>query len=90
MTIDFESHKRERDMDPNRVRCAHCGGWILSREKRCPKCGVHFLGEAFQFVHEPSDELVAERDTRRRRALAVGFVLVLLLLIGTTLFFLKG
>jgi uncharacterized membrane protein YvbJ len=86
VTIDFESEKRKRDDDPNRVRCAHCGQWIFSRSKRCPKCGVFFRGEAFQFTHA-DDELHDERLRRRRRGLVAVAVLVTILVVSVTLFF---
>ena len=86
MISEFEEAKRRRDEDPNRVRCAHCGEWIFARSERCPKCGTHFLGEAFQFTHE-SDELLVERQRRRRRAVIVGTILAVLLFIATTAYF---
>lgn len=87
MTIDFETRKRQSDDDPNRVRCARCGAWIFARSTRCPKCGVNFHGEAFQFVHESSDELGAERPLRRRRALLIAAILIVIVAVGTALFF---
>ena len=86
MTIDFTEAKRRHDEDPNKVKCSHCGEWIFARSKRCPKCGVHFRGEAFQFVHE-SDELHDERQRRRRRALVGGVTILVLFVIGLVLFF---
>lgn len=86
MPSEFEEARRRRERDENAVRCAHCGGWIYARAKRCEKCGTHFLGEAFQFVHE-RDELSAARRARRRRAGVAGVILILLLLVATTLYF---
>ena len=86
MPSEFEEAKRRRESNENSVRCAHCGAWIYARSQRCEKCGTHFLGEAFQFVHE-RDELNAARGARRRRAMIAGVVLILLLLAGTTLYF---
>ena len=31
------------------VACAHCGRLIPTHSIRCPKCGVHFEGDAFMF-----------------------------------------
>jgi uncharacterized membrane protein YvbJ len=90
MTVDFEACRRERDNDPNRVRCAHYGAWILGIETRCPKCGIHFRGQAFQFAHEATDELSAARINWRRRAVIVAVALVVALVIGTFLFFAHG
>lgn len=83
---EFEEARRRRDEDPNRVRCAHCGAWIYARSKRCEKCGTHFLGEAFQFVHS-SDELEDARRRRRRRAVTIVVVLAILLVVTTVLWF---
>jgi hypothetical protein len=85
-TIDFEKAKKARDEDPHRVRCAHCGKWTFFRGTKCDECGVFFAGEAFQFTHE-SDDYDVERARRRRRALLfVGFAVIVLVL-GTFLFF---
>jgi uncharacterized membrane protein YvbJ len=86
VSIDFEKHKREIESDPNRVRCAHCGTWVQTRAGRCPKCGVRFLGEAFQFAHR-SDELEAERAFRARRVRAIAIVIAILFAIGVIAFF---
>ena len=88
MNVDFEKHKQSIESDPNRVRCAHCGAWIATRADRCPKCGVYFKGEAFQFVHR-SDELEAERRARARRLRIVGAVIALLFLLGILAFSLQ-
>ena len=87
MPIDFEERRQRHENDPNRVRCARCGEWIFSRSTRCPKCGVNFQGEAFQFVHERSDELISEQSRRRRKALIMVAVLVVVLLAGIVLYF---
>ena len=87
MTIDFEARRRQAESDPNKVRCAHCGAWIFSRATRCPKCGVNFLGEAFQFSHPELDEIPGDRITRRRRALLIAFILTILLIVGVSLYF---
>jgi hypothetical protein len=31
------------------VACAHCGRQIWAYAPRCPHCGVHFSGEAWEF-----------------------------------------
>ncbi len=87
MTIDFDSHRRKRENDPNKVRCAHCGAWILAHETRCPKCGVHFRGEAFQFAYEAEDEMADANAARRKRAMIIAALLVAILIAGTFLFF---
>ncbi len=38
------------DDDPGQtVSCAHCGRQIWTYAQRCPRCGVHFSGEAWEF-----------------------------------------
>ncbi len=32
------------------VRCIKCGAQISAYATRCPECGVHFRGEAYDFV----------------------------------------
>jgi ribosomal protein L40E len=88
MSADFEQHKRMMESDPNRVRCAHCGAWVPARAERCPKCGVHFRGEAFQFEH-PSDELAAARIARARRVRIAAIVIATLFAIGAIVFFVR-
>ena len=48
--LSFEAHSR-RQKDAGVVRCAKCGEWIVATTSRCPECGVHFQGEAQDFVH---------------------------------------
>jgi len=74
----FEEHRRRREDDPTRVRCAHCGKLISMTATRCPECGVHFQGQALQFSHASDDE----GWSRRRSRLAI---LVALLLLGVVL-----
>lgn len=49
--LNFEEHRRRREESPSLVRCAHCGEPILATVTRCPECGVHFQGEAYEFSH---------------------------------------
>ena len=86
MTVDFGEAKRKREEDPNKVKCAHCGEWIFARSTKCPRCGVRFRGEAFQFIHG-SDELENERQRRRRRTLTIGITLLILFGIAAVLIF---
>ena len=51
--LSFNDHRRNRDDDDDSVRCARCGKTILATSLRCPECGVHFQGEAQDFVHPP-------------------------------------
>ena len=54
--LNFEEHRRRAEADPHRVRCARCGKPIPMNATRCPECGVHFRGEAFQFTHAAEAE----------------------------------
>jgi hypothetical protein len=49
--LSFDEHRRSRDDDDDTVRCARCGKTILATSLRCPECGVHFQGEAQDFIH---------------------------------------
>ena len=40
---------------PAVLRCARCGKLIVSTVIKCPECGIHFQGEAQDFVH-PSEQ----------------------------------
>jgi hypothetical protein len=49
--IRFEEQDRSQDDDDNEVKCARCGKMIPGDSLRCPKCGVHFQGQAQDFYH---------------------------------------
>jgi hypothetical protein len=53
-TLSFEEHRRRRDENPSLVRCARCGKMILATVTGCPECGVHFQGQAQEYLH-PSE-----------------------------------
>lgn len=46
--LNFNEHRR-RDGNDDLVRCARCGKMILATAMRCPECGVHFQGQAYEF-----------------------------------------
>ena len=75
-TLNFEEYRRRADADPNRVRCAKCGTRIPMDATRCPECGVHFQGEAFQFTY------AADAEPRRsvRGKLVVGLLVAAVVL----------
>jgi uncharacterized C2H2 Zn-finger protein len=50
-TLSFEEHRRRQDQNASLVRCARCGKMILATVTRCPECGVHFQGEAQDYLH---------------------------------------
>lgn len=53
--LNFGEHQRNHDDGDDSVRCARCGKLILATSLRCPECGVHFQGEAQDFIH-PSEQ----------------------------------
>jgi hypothetical protein len=53
--ISFEEPRRRRDESPSPVRRARCGKMILATAIRCPECGVHFQGEAQDYL-QPSEK----------------------------------
>jgi hypothetical protein len=50
----LEEHRRRREENASLVRCARCGKLILASAVRCLECGVHFKGEAQDYLH-PSE-----------------------------------
>jgi hypothetical protein len=48
--LNFEEHRRRRDRNAELVPCARCKKMILSTSVRCPECGIHFQGEAYDFA----------------------------------------
>ena len=70
-TLNFEDHRRRREENASLVRCARCGKTILATATRCPECGVHFQGEAQDYLH-PS-----ERPTGGHAGLTVVLAIVL-------------
>ena len=49
--------------DASQVKCAHCGKYIGMRRTRCPHCGIHFHGEAFQFKHKSEPDPSPRKST---------------------------
>lgn len=54
------------------VACAHCGRLIPTHSTRCPKCGVHFEGEAFMFG--PDAAAVGSARLRKVALVVVGLI----------------
>jgi hypothetical protein len=52
--LSFEDYHHRRDENASLVRCARCGKMILATATRCPECGIHFQGEAQDYLH-PSE-----------------------------------
>ena len=78
--LNFDEHRRRQDDQPGSVRCARCGQWIEATALRCSKCGVHFQGEAQDFVH-PS-ERYSRSFVLPRWVMTLAAVVVVLLLMG--------
>jgi len=76
-SFNFEEYRQRREENPSTVRCARCGKWIVATAARCPKCGVHFQGEAQDFIH-PSEQLP---KTRRAVGWVVAFAVLLVVAI---------
>jgi hypothetical protein len=70
--LSFEEHRRRRDEHASLVRCTRCGRMILATATRCSECGVHFQGEAQDYLH-PS-----EQPTGGRSAWVVALAVLLL------------
>jgi hypothetical protein len=77
--LNFDEHRRRRGENSGLVRCARCGKRILATATRCPECGVHFQGEAYEFMH--ASERAAGRGLARRWLVLVA----VLLLVGLVL-----
>lgn len=78
--LSFDAHRRRRDEDDDSVRCARCGKTILATSLRCPECGVHFQGEAQDFIH-PSDR----PSTAKPLWVIVAAILLLIVFVLATL-----
>jgi hypothetical protein len=73
--LSFEEHRRQREENASLVRCARCGKMIVATLTRCPECGIHFQGEAQDYLH-PSER------AEGRPASTMVVVLVALLLVA--------
>jgi predicted amidophosphoribosyltransferase len=70
--LRFEDHRRRQDENASLVRCARCGKLILATATRCSECGVHFQGEAQDYLHS------SERPSSGHAVWIVVLVVVLL------------
>ena len=78
--LSFEEHRRRREENASTVRCARCGKWIVATATQCSECGIHFGGEAQDFVH-PTERNEGTRSTPIW-VLAVAVLLVLAMLVA--------
>ena len=51
---EHDTHLMDDDLDQT-VDCAHCGRPVWDYAQRCPHCGVHYSGEAWQFRYDGED-----------------------------------
>jgi hypothetical protein len=80
--LSFEDHRRRQDDNPSLVRCARCAKMILATATRCPQCGVHFQGEAQDYLH-PSERT----EVGRSNWVVVLFVVLLAAAVMSALLF---
>jgi len=73
--VDLNEYRSRKKGDDQWVTCPRCGARIYAHTMRCPDCGVHFRGLAYEFSPEENAE---RRQPRAIRWLAV----VLLVLAG--------
>ena len=59
---EHDAHLMDDNPD-QMVACARCGDPVWAYAQRCPKCGIHYSGEAWQFRYD---------DESGRPRLAVG------------------
>jgi hypothetical protein len=78
--LRFEDFEPPRGKAASLVRCARCGKLILATSTRCSECGIHFQGEAQDFIH-PTE---SPRETGRHGPwiVAVALLLVVALVLG--------
>jgi|GEM_PF-4116478 len=74
--ISFDDARRRLEAD-DLIRCVRCQKMILATETRCPKCGVHFQGQAYEF------EKSADRP-RSTRPFWITIVAIMLLIVFTS------
>lgn len=75
---EHDAHLLDDDLGQT-VPCPRCGGQVWEYAQRCPHCGVHFTGEAWEF------EVNKGEKPRRRRLLwilAAILVIVAILLLA--------
>jgi hypothetical protein len=61
------------------VPCPRCGTMVPGYAARCPECGVHFRGEAYDFA--PDDFRLPHGIRRLARPAVVVIVLILMILL---------
>ena len=77
--LSFEEHRARREDNASLVRCARCGKTILATASRCPECGVHFQGEAQDFLHPDERPISAWAKPWVIAVITAGLIVLLLL-----------
>ncbi len=76
---EHDAHLMDDDLEET-VPCAHCGREVWAYAQRCPQCGTHFSGEAWQFQYQDGGR---QKSGRSWRWLVVVLLLVLAMLFIT-------
>ena len=63
-TLKFGDAPDDEGADNDKVPCTKCGALIHMHTTRCPYCGIHFRGQAFEF-----DRAEADSSGRGNRAI---------------------
>lgn len=80
--LKFESHTGGDGGDEDKVPCAKCGRLIPMHSTRCPYCGIHFMGEAFEFRHASERfDATGHRFLRWIALLLIGIIVAILVLL---------
>lgn len=65
-TIRLDDHRPPDDGDSEKIPCAKCGQLIHMYTTRCPHCGIHFRGAAFEFEHPSEHDATPPSRTLHR------------------------
>jgi ribosomal protein L40E len=84
--IDITKAREERADRHMLVPCARCGAQIPMHATQCPKCRVHFDGEAFQFTYERA----SQNPPSSRPALWLSLGVIFIILFAALLYYLMG
>lgn len=70
------------DHEPEVVQCPKCGKAIWAYARKCPKCGIHFAGEAWQFADNTGRKGTSNSLNQR-----LGVIVVVLVILAFALSF---
>ena len=74
----------ENKKEESKVKCAHCGKYINMHVRKCPYCGIHFRGEAFQFKHKTEQDYFASKNKPIK---ILALIILILIIIGLLILF---